>query len=107
MTLFSFDFLLHFFKSSLATHYVAYFFSLLDVPWEVKRVLAFPQMFGLIPAALESQYTVKQNTNNIIHVVRFNTVTLILISPQTFLSPCLLHVMIHICFSLLRYAYRS
>ena len=50
-TLFSFDFPLNFLKSSLATHYVACSFLLFDVPWGVKRVLAFPQMFGLIRVA--------------------------------------------------------
>ena len=33
VTLFSFDFFLHILKFSLATYYVAYFFSQLDVPW--------------------------------------------------------------------------
>ena len=50
---------------------------------------------------------IKQNTNNIFLVVRFNIVTLILILPQTFLSPCWLRIMIYICFSLLRYAHKS
>ena len=45
-TLFSFDFLLNFLKSSLATHYIACSFLLLDVPKEVNRVL------GLTPVAL-------------------------------------------------------
>ena len=58
-------------------------FSLLDVPWKVKRVLAFPQMFGLIPVLYKA--IIKQKANNIFYVVRFDIVTLlILISPQTF-----------------------
>ena len=47
MTLFFFDFPFNFLKSSLATQYEACFFSLLDVLREIKRVLAFTQMFGL------------------------------------------------------------
>ena len=43
---------LSFFKSLLATHLQHVLFSLLDVPWEGKRVFDFSQMFGLIPVAL-------------------------------------------------------
>ena len=84
------------------------FSSLLDVPWEVEKVLAFPEMFGLTPVALQSYYKTKYQQYSTFHVVRFNTVTLlILISPQTFSNPSWLRIMIHIRFSLLSNAHRS
>ena len=74
VTVFSFNFPLHFLKFSLASHYVACSFlpfSLLDVPSGVKRAIGFPQMFGLIPVAHKT--IIKLNTNNIFHVVRFDS----------------------------------
>ena len=63
-------------------------------------------MFGLIPVTIIA--ITKRNTNNMFYVVRFDTATLsTLISLQTFSSSRWLRVMIHICFSLLRYGHRS
>ena len=51
MSLLSFNFSLNFLKSSLTTPYVAFSFSLLDMPWEVKLILDFPQMFRFDPGS--------------------------------------------------------
>ena len=68
--------------------------------------MVFPKC--LVWSRLLYKSIIKQNTNNVFHVVRFDIVTLlILISPQTLSSSCWLRVMIHIRFSLLRHAHRS
>ena len=46
--------------------------SLFGAPSRVKRILAFSQMFRFDPGS-----SINQNTNNIFHVVRFDTVTLL------------------------------
>ena len=78
----------------------------LTCPGELKVSLLFLKC--LVCSRKLYKAIIKQNTNNMFHVVRFNTVTLfILISPQTFSRPGWLRIMIHIRFSLHRYVYRS
>ena len=52
-----------------------FLFTMIDVPWEVKRVLAFPQMFRFDPGS-----SIKQNTNNIFYEVQFDTADVILMT---------------------------
>ena len=94
VTLFSFDFSLNFLKSCCLRIMLHVLFSLFGVPRGVKRVFAFPNDPGSSMKILN-----RKIINNVIHVVRFNTVTLFCSDfPSNFLKFLLLHVILHVYF---------